>query len=201
MEKGTMTLYRRNHFQVVADNDLWQYALKLYAKEGVSKACIALQEEFLLNVNVILACCWFAATGRGTVSKNIFNNLLSNLNPWNEKITRELRTLRRQMTELDQDSNNGMDKNTKFELKNQALQLELYSEKAQQAILFDYLCGYNKIRRGQQRTKDAMTNMQHYFSVSKIILNESGYESSRLILAAAFENFQDRDFPQLNLGL
>ncbi len=43
----------------------WDYSLGIYRKPGVADACIALQDEFGLDVNMLLACLWFSAEGPG----------------------------------------------------------------------------------------------------------------------------------------
>jgi len=45
------------------DNPLWQFSLRLYAEDGVAEACLALQAERGIDVNLLLFCAWL-----GTVS-------------------------------------------------------------------------------------------------------------------------------------
>ncbi len=45
-------------------NPFWTFSLALYARPGVSAACLALQDEAGADVNLVLYLLWNAATGR-----------------------------------------------------------------------------------------------------------------------------------------
>ena len=45
------------------DNPLWQCACRLYAVRGVAETCLALQEEFALDVNLLLWAVWIDTRG------------------------------------------------------------------------------------------------------------------------------------------
>ena len=38
--------------------EFWTYSLNLYAQRGVKPCCLQLQDEFKLNVNILLLCCY-----------------------------------------------------------------------------------------------------------------------------------------------
>ena len=38
--------------------NFWKFSLELYDREGVAAACLALQEEYQLDVNLLLFCYW-----------------------------------------------------------------------------------------------------------------------------------------------
>ena len=46
--------------------DFWRTSLELYAREGVSRALIALQDRRGADVNLLLYCCWTARSGCAT---------------------------------------------------------------------------------------------------------------------------------------
>jgi len=48
-----------------ARSGLWRWALAAYRAEGVSEACLTLQDSFGQNVPLLLCAAWAATTGRG----------------------------------------------------------------------------------------------------------------------------------------
>ena len=46
----------------------WNFSLEIYAAEGVSEACLDLQERRGCDVNILLFCCWLGASGRPTLT-------------------------------------------------------------------------------------------------------------------------------------
>lgn len=40
--------------------DFWSWSLDRYGREGVERAALTLQDEFDVNVNILLWCCWCA---------------------------------------------------------------------------------------------------------------------------------------------
>jgi uncharacterized protein (TIGR02444 family) len=73
----------------------WDYSLGIYANPGVADACIALQDEFDLDVNILLACLWFSAAGPGRLDSDQIRELLGRTRDWQYKVVKPLRTVRR----------------------------------------------------------------------------------------------------------
>lgn len=77
--------------------DVWSYALKLYASPGVESACLALQDAGA-DVCLLLAAAWLG--GRGVRFHNERLGDLSNAAaPWQRTVIAPLRTLRQQWRE------------------------------------------------------------------------------------------------------
>ncbi len=75
-------------------NDLWDYALQLYAKPGVESACLQLQQQWSLGVNRLLFCCWLATEGRALQAQQLVSCEASQ---WQQSTTEPLRLLRYQV--------------------------------------------------------------------------------------------------------
>ena len=56
---------------------LWSFSLAHYAKPGVKAACLALQDEHGLDVNVALACLWHERRGAPPLSREDITALLA----------------------------------------------------------------------------------------------------------------------------
>ena len=50
------------------DHPFWDYSLRTYACEGVAAACLAFQDRFRIDVNILLFCSWIGHSGRGVMT-------------------------------------------------------------------------------------------------------------------------------------
>ncbi|MGI9258517.1 MAG: TIGR02444 family protein [Gammaproteobacteria bacterium] len=73
--------------------DFWSYSLDAYSRPGVATACLALQEDLGLDVNVLLYCCWHGTT-RGLLNDRDFTTLLEFTNRWSSALVKPLRSAR-----------------------------------------------------------------------------------------------------------
>lgn len=73
--------------------DFWNFSVATYGKAGVAEACLHLQEELGIDVNVLLYCCWYGCT-RGTLDGPAMERILSFAEPWAEHVVRPLRAAR-----------------------------------------------------------------------------------------------------------
>jgi uncharacterized protein (TIGR02444 family) len=102
-------------------NPLWEYSKENYAREGVAEACLSLQDDHGLDVNVLLYAAWLAAEGRRPDRGHI-EALLRDVGPWRERVVEPLRSLRRQWRDYEPVSL----------LREQLKTLELEAERIQQ---------------------------------------------------------------------
>jgi uncharacterized protein (TIGR02444 family) len=79
---------------------LWQFSLGFYAKAGVAKACLRLQDEFGADVNVLLALLWLASRRR-TVTASQFAALHASSRRWHSEVVVPLRNVRRLLKKED----------------------------------------------------------------------------------------------------
>jgi uncharacterized protein (TIGR02444 family) len=73
----------------------WNFSLEIYAGEGVAQACLDLQERRGCDVNILLFCCWLAASGRPTLTADRLRAILKVSDVWQAEIVRPLRQVRR----------------------------------------------------------------------------------------------------------
>lgn len=172
----------------IKENPFWQFSLQTFEKSSNRTALLHLQDKHDLNINLILALLWYANSGRGICSTDALKNLLSLIEPWQKKITEKLRELR-----------NKISKENK-ELYQFALATELYSEKIQQTIIYDFFIGsFTKPRNALKQSSDAIQNLQSYFEMCKVHLTDECYPHIRVLLSNVFTAFNEHDFPQLSL--
>ena len=72
----------------------WQFSLRLYRMPNVAEACIALQEESGVDVNLLLFVLWHAQQGRSLTTAEV-SALDVRVAPWRDATVIPLRTVRR----------------------------------------------------------------------------------------------------------
>lgn len=78
--------------------ELWPYALRLYGREGVSPACVRLQDEGGLDVCELLWLCWLDANGQTLAARDgEWQEALADVRAWQRDVTVPLRAQRRRL--------------------------------------------------------------------------------------------------------
>jgi uncharacterized protein (TIGR02444 family) len=73
-----------------------QFCLTLYQSDGVEPACLALQDEFGLDVPLILLCCWVGQHGVRLSSESL-SQAEQSVKPWRDTAINPIRELRRRL--------------------------------------------------------------------------------------------------------
>lgn len=79
---------------------LWTFSLEHYAKPGVKQACLRLQDEYGLDVNVALACLWHERRGAEPLSSKDIATLLATVDEQRARVAK-IRPLRREAKSVD----------------------------------------------------------------------------------------------------
>lgn len=74
-------------------NAFWSYSLRLYRAPAVAKACLALQEQWGADVNLILYCCWLGRAGRA-LDKRSLRIAITAASRWQAEVIRPVRQAR-----------------------------------------------------------------------------------------------------------
>lgn len=78
------------------DSPFWRFSLRFYALPGVAPACLALQDEAGVDVNLLLFLL-FLASERRPVSPADIRRLDSTIAAWRDSVVKPLRALRRRL--------------------------------------------------------------------------------------------------------
>jgi uncharacterized protein (TIGR02444 family) len=81
---------------LAAADQFWRFSLQFYGMPEVREACLFLQDEGGLNVNLVLWCCWQASRGRVLTASEI-GDAAERIARWSGDVTQPLRSLRRQI--------------------------------------------------------------------------------------------------------
>ena len=78
----------------MANESLWDFSLRIYSCDGVSAACVLLQDRHGLDVSMLLFCCWYG-TVAGAMGDETLAMALDLSRPWAENVVKPVRTVRR----------------------------------------------------------------------------------------------------------
>jgi uncharacterized protein (TIGR02444 family) len=109
----------------------WRFSLRFYRMPGVADACIALQDEAGVDVNLLLFLLWNAHMDR-VLSRADVEALEGRVAGWRERVVIPLREVRRQL----KSSPALVEKGTAEAFRTRIKQVELEAERLQQESLF-----------------------------------------------------------------
>ncbi len=111
----------------IMSNPLWEYSLVTYRAEEIAATCLALQDRFGVDVNLLLYAAWLARNNRCLDTEHL-NELDALVTKWRDSVVRPLRGLRRQLQTYTEAAA------VREELKT----LELRAEQEQQEVMYAF---------------------------------------------------------------
>jgi uncharacterized protein (TIGR02444 family) len=115
------------------NNPFWRFSLKVYAAPGVTETCLAAQDSFAVNVNVLLFAAWLGAERGIALEERNIDEIFAAVQPWHETVVRPLRLIR-----LSLKSRAEMIHSDVKALRNGIAANELQAEQIEQALLFSW---------------------------------------------------------------
>jgi uncharacterized protein (TIGR02444 family) len=109
----------------------WRFSLRFYRQPGVADACIALQDDRGVDVNVLLFFLWLA-TARRRVPPAAVQAVCARACPWRDHVVAPLRTVRRRL----KDGSSLVERGAAELFRTRIKAVELESERLQQEALF-----------------------------------------------------------------
>jgi uncharacterized protein (TIGR02444 family) len=80
----------------VSKSPFWQFSIKFYAVPGVAEACIALQDQAKVDVNILFYLLWNAMQGRAFNAADV-TEIEHRIGPWREMAVIPVRNIRREL--------------------------------------------------------------------------------------------------------
>ncbi len=114
----------------LTENEFWDYSLKLYDSPGVAERCLILQNDYGLDVNVVLFCVWFGYRS-GQLPGVLLDEVLAFSTDWRESVVQPLRNVRTSMKD-NAGPAAGMSASKFGNLRESIKRIELQAEKLQQ---------------------------------------------------------------------
>lgn len=109
----------------------WDFSVAVYGAPEVATACLALQDAFGVDVNLLLFCCWTAAEGAPPLSGAEIARAAAAIRPWRERAVAPLRGIRRDLKA----SVTGLDEASRDNFRKRVAALELEAERIAQRLL------------------------------------------------------------------
>ncbi|WP_193172964.1 TIGR02444 family protein [Nisaea nitritireducens] len=113
----------------VPDTPFWIYSLATYSREDVAAGCLALQDRFGLDVNLILLCCWLGSRGTA-LDRAQTDQAIALAREWADPVIVPLRAIRRHLKPKTADEHIAS-------FRKQLAALEFDAEKIQQSRLYE----------------------------------------------------------------
>jgi uncharacterized protein (TIGR02444 family) len=170
-------------------DELWDYAIRLYADADVAQACLALQERHEVDVNVVLFCIWSAASGRGRLTGSELGAALAEVRAWHSNVVRHLRALRKSLKGGFESAPGALTE----ALRRAVAATEIDAEHIEQLMLSASLSRSASGARGrQEQALDAATNLAGYFAALGVEPDDADRSDIRVLLAAAFPDTSEQ---------
>lgn len=178
--------------EAVNANPLWNFVTWAYKREGVEKACLALQNRLNADVNIVLFCIWLSYRGAGNANLATYlGTALKISRDWQRDLVAPLRTARRNLKSLlGASAFAGGEQQAAEALRGRIAQCELDMEHLQTLALYALVTtGDDKgvSYSPAEQKDDALNNLKVYFAASGITLDPLAQTHVMRILTAVFE--------------
>lgn len=162
------------------EQDFWRYSVKLYSKKAVEQACLLLQDEHGLNVNIVLYCLYHAVNNRGLISTHEFESLASHIDAFHKKITHQLRHVRTLWKKRRKSLSSTL-------IYQELFHIELAAEQIEQAIITETMLPIAQRNRSEkEKLNDCLVSLNNYFEQKKIKLNTHTRHAVNTLIQYAF---------------
>jgi uncharacterized protein (TIGR02444 family) len=143
--------------KATAASPFWRFSLDLYADQAVAGACIALQDEAGVDVNVLLYVLWAANRGR-RLDESEVREIVAAVEDWRTGVVVPLRTARRSLRTTPA----AVDADGAARLRQLLKKVELEAERLQQEALYR-LRDMDKLGRAEPSLEGAaVANVKAY---------------------------------------
>ena len=170
----------------------WDFSIRTYRSDGVPEACLHLQDERGVDVNMLLFCCWFGLT-RGQQQAESFQQVLGFSDNWAQQVVRPLRKVRTWM-KLDGCHHPRMDTESCMDFREKVKGIELSAEKMQQHVLESIIASIPaRVSTSTEQLEAVVGNINQYFSSANIDIDELDKERLLTIILAGVPVFSADD--------
>lgn len=139
---------------------LWRFSLAVYGGEGVSAACLELQERRGADVNLVLYAAFVGLSGRGLMPAAELAACRAAIEPWTEQVVARLRQVRRAL----KSDLGAVPASASAELRRRIAAIEIAAEQIEQMALADRLGEPAAARGPAERRADALANIRAYLA-------------------------------------
>jgi len=160
------------------DTGLWDFSLAVYARPAVAETCLALQDAFGADVNLVLYCCWLGATGRGHLDAEDFARLSEAASVWQREVVTPLRAVRRRLAEPPRRVAHALS----AALREAVKAAELDAERIEQTVLAEALERAPVVHDAARRRRDIGHSLARYLAFVGAPANEGVAEAVETLI-------------------
>ena len=140
-------------------SDFWDFSVNLYGADGVHDACVTLQTEYGLDINLVFYGLWHAAVGAGRISSEKWREIFDTFGGWHNYIVRPVWQARQKLKPAFAD----FPTNLTEPLRQMYVSAELAAEHIEQVMLGErFAVAPNEAPTLEQRHADATANIEGY---------------------------------------
>ena len=154
----------------------WNFTLAVYQKEGVSPACIALQDRLCLDVNFLLLCLYAGSRGH-QLGTDDFASVEERVAPWRKNVIHPLRGVRRWLKEQQL-----LERAPSDQLRRGVLEFEIESEGVQQRLMEAAVT----VPAGASSAPAAASNLKSYLAWARATVSDADRNELSVLLSQVF---------------
>ncbi len=170
------------------DHPFWDFSLSVYGRAGIPQACLELQSAHELDVNILLYCLWFGASGHGALDAAEMDRVMGSVADWHHEIVRSMRAVRQRLK-------GGMPpapEDLSEPLRAGVQKLEIDFEHLEQLMLAAAIeRTADDSADGESRIRAALANAGRYFEALNVHQSGEDRRNLALLLKAAFADLDD----------
>ncbi len=165
---------------ITPSHNFWDFSLNFYSFEDVANSCLELQQEFDLDVNLLLFCLWFSKN-HGEIDDELFEDVWKFSYEWKKEVVQALRNVRKWMkvnsdsltTEHREQLANLREK-LRERIKREELEAERFQQLTIEKMVIEKLAikntkgGYSSSTGTKDGTEVLETNLLKLFSIHSI---------------------------------
>jgi len=172
------------------DCAFWDFSVAVHARGRVADACLALQDRDGARVNLLLLCCWAAASGRGALDDAALTRAMAATDAWHGDVVMRLRAARRALRA----ASGSAPRATVEALRRRLLGVELDGERIEQAMLAATLTTRPDVARPlETRLDDAAIALGRYLGRAGIALGRRVRDDLAALLGGAFPELPEAE--------
>ncbi|NNE37239.1 MAG: TIGR02444 family protein, partial [Gammaproteobacteria bacterium] len=150
-------------------------------------SCLELQNQFGLDVNLVLFCYWYATT-YGVIDDHLFNQILEFSHTWSDNTVKPLREIRSWLKDTGC-MQYSFDSDTCMSYRDKIKAVELEAEKMQQITLESYCQASTRADKSDQQSCEAAAqNLKIYLAAENIESTDELINELEFINMASFKN-------------
>ncbi|MBI3371852.1 MAG: TIGR02444 family protein [Betaproteobacteria bacterium] len=157
----------------------WQFSMRVYRTPRIAEACLALQDDCGVDVNLLLFCCWMGRSGR-SLKRQALRAAIRAVAPWQSEVVQPLRRARRTLKQ----GFRSVEPEYCRLLRKRVGAAELEAEYVEQRTLAERAAELPVLARKCEPRVAAEANLKHYLELLGLRLGRREARNVAILIAA-----------------